>query len=233
MRVERDAVHVPIISAVQKYVPGESRILVPGASACRLVYDLASLGYNVVGIEHDPLRLGIAEFVLNDATTEIEPFVLETCNRLKAVDNVTSVTIPDVSDIDPSVLARISIDANEFLMAASQYEPGSFSCIVTCFFLDCESVNLTACVNACSRLLSPNGVWINSGPLNYHYGGSEKIVSPHGRREQSLAELQSTVTAGGFNIIDESEILTTYLGNPKTIMDTLYRCFFFVAKLSN
>jgi hypothetical protein len=190
---------------------------------------LAALGYSVVGVEHDPLRLGITEYVFSQQTATIQPFVLETCKRIKEGDNVVSVTLPDIS-IDTSVLSRISIDARAFFDAAAEYETASFACIVTCFFLDCESVDLTELAQTCKRLLSPGGVWINCGPLNYHYGGSEKPVTRlNPKRELSLAEVKSTISSVGFTLSDESEITSTYLGNAKTMMDTLYKCQFFSA----
>jgi len=228
LSTERNAVYGPIIEAVKSHVLSGGRILIPGVSACRLAYDLCACGYSVVGIEHDLLRLALAEFVFTQNTAILNPFVLETCNRLKASDNVTDISIPDIA-IDPLVLERMSINSNDFFSAAPEYPSASFDCIVTCFFIDCESVDIAEFVRECKRLLTPGGVWINCGPLNYHYGGSE-IRRSVPRRELPLAEIKSMITSAGFTITDESEISSTYLGNPKTIMETRYKCQFLVAK---
>ena len=44
----------------------------------------------------------------------------------------------------------------------------AWDCIVTCFFIDCAS-NIVACLERIYSCLKDNGIWINIGPLLYHY----------------------------------------------------------------
>ena len=44
---EREMHYNPIIESVQKFVPKNSKILLPGAALLRLGYELAKLGYDI------------------------------------------------------------------------------------------------------------------------------------------------------------------------------------------
>lgn len=43
-----------------------------------------------------------------------------------------------------------------------------WNCIATCFFIDCAK-NIVAFIETIYKILKPGGVWINLGPLLYHY----------------------------------------------------------------
>jgi carnosine N-methyltransferase len=43
-----------------------------------------------------------------------------------------------------------------------------FDCVITCFFLD-TATNPIEYMRIIHRILKPNGVWINYGPLTYHF----------------------------------------------------------------
>lgn len=43
-----------------------------------------------------------------------------------------------------------------------------WNCIATCFFIDCAN-NIVAFIETIYKILKPGGIWINLGPLLYHY----------------------------------------------------------------
>lgn len=47
-------------------------------------------------------------------------------------------------------------------------EPNEWNCVATCFFIDCAP-NVIEFIESIYNILQPGGVWINLGPLLYHY----------------------------------------------------------------
>lgn len=43
-----------------------------------------------------------------------------------------------------------------------------WNCVATCFFIDCAP-NVIDFVETIYNILKPGGIWINLGPLLYHY----------------------------------------------------------------
>lgn len=43
-----------------------------------------------------------------------------------------------------------------------------WDCVVTCFFLD-TAHNVMEYIECISKILKPGGLWVNLGPLLYHY----------------------------------------------------------------
>jgi SAM-dependent methyltransferase len=226
---DREVVHFRVLQAVREYACASARILVPGSSCGRLLYELAVDGHSPLGVEFDALRLLATSFMFQTSSLEetiIRPLVLETCNRLYALDNVGDVFIPEIL-IDPVVLARISINGNEFMEAASGMLDDDFDVVVTTYFLD-TITDTTKYVDEISRVLKPGGVWINFGPLNYHYA-CERSAPQTARKELSLEELDNLISANGFRQLREPEIVhTTYMGNMTSMMRTKFGCRFCV-----
>ena len=219
--IERDQVYPALISALSECT-GE--VLVPGSGAGRLLYEIAKSGHEVVGVEHDPLALLVFASVLAGKSVEVVPNVLETCNRVHACDNEGRLICPEI-EIDHSILGKISLYGNDFWKL--KFVNSRFSSVVTCFFIDSVSATLVELVGEISRLLKTGGIWVNCGPLGFHYNGEPMT----GRKETfSLEQLRIALTDGGFEIVNESIINTTYIGNHKSMMKTIHICPFFVAK---
>ena len=228
---ERELTHKPLREAVLKYcTPTHGPVLVPGSSAGRLVFDIAELGFEVVGIEHDPLRVTLMHSIICGNGSTICPYILDTCNRMSMKDNQFLVKIPDVT-VDSAVLSRITIDANEFFESIANYPAEEFSSVVTSWFIDSQNVDMEKFIMAIKRVLKPNGLWINLGPLDFGYLAEKEVVWKIGNPKRSVDEIRSLVESSGFEITEQSEIESTYLGNPKTIMETRLACCFFVARL--
>merc|ERR1711902_253689 len=96
----------------------------------------------------------------------IQPYIHEFCNNKDSRDQLRQVTFPDV---DASSLPE---DA-KFSMAAGD-------CVITCFFIDCAH-NILQFVQTIHRVLKNGGVWINLGPLLYHFSDvkGEDSIEPY------------------------------------------------------
>ena len=67
--------------------------------------------------------------------------------------------------------------AGEFIDSYNNKEnKRKFDCIITCFFLDTAN-NIFMYIETIKNLLKPNGIWINYGPLLFHYSEMINEVS--------------------------------------------------------
>ena len=60
-----------------------------------------------------------------------------------------------------------SMVAGEFVEVYSKYSD-SWNVVVTCFFLD-TAHNVMEYIECIHKILKKGGIWINLGPLLYHY----------------------------------------------------------------
>ncbi|CAG8439709.1 12086_t:CDS:10 [Ambispora leptoticha] len=202
-KVERDAAYLPLINEIDEFfkdVPQEQRssvrILVPGAGLARLAFDIAKLGYSCQGNEFS--------------------FYMSSEDQLKPV------FIPDVLPSDLPSDADFSMVAGDFVeVYGSDEQAEKWDCIVTCFFID-TAKNIVEYIEIFQRILKPGGLWINIGPLLYHYENMPDEISI----ELSLEQVKEVVKKLGFEFQKEKMITTTYTANPKGMLQYLYECAF-------
>jgi carnosine N-methyltransferase len=77
--------------------------------------------------------------------------------------------------------------------------------VATCFFIDTAN-NIIAYIKTIFNLLPKGGLWVNLGPLLYHYADVQNEVSI----ELSWEELKIIILKIGFKITEEKEIQATY-----------------------
>lgn len=76
-------------------------------------------------------------------------------------------------------------------------------------------------------ILKVNGIWINLGPLLYHYSDSETENSI----EPSYEELLDIIKSVGFEIIsNETNVQTRYTQNVRSMYQCTYSSVFFVCR---
>ena len=79
--------------------------------------------------------------------------------------------IPDVCPNEVMVGDPTNYDfsmvAGEFI-EVYQNQPKKWDCIVTCFFID-TAHNILEYIECINKILKPNGLWVNIGPLLWHY----------------------------------------------------------------
>lgn len=47
-------------------------------------------------------------------------------------------------------------------------EDNHWDCVATCFFIDCAN-NVVQFIETIYKILKPGGIWVNLGPLLYHF----------------------------------------------------------------
>eukprot|EP00833_Pecoramyces_ruminatium_P014566 jgi/Orpsp1_1/1188598/evm.model.d7180000065976.1 len=206
-KLEREQTYTPIINALLEFykdVPederGELNILVPGAGLGRLAYDITKLGFSTQGNEFSFYMLLGSNFILNCMSEphqfRIYPWIHSFSNTEKTEDQIAPIDIPDVLPGNIPVNTNFSMVAGDFLevYGAPGYKE-YWNGIVTCFFMD-TAKNILEYIELISKILKPNAVWINLGPLLYHFEDLYSELS----FELSLEEFLEAVKKFGFTI---------------------------------
>ncbi|WWC92095.1 uncharacterized protein L201_007049 [Kwoniella dendrophila CBS 6074] len=108
-------------------------------------------------------------------------------------------------------------------------QKGRWGAVVTCFFIDCAR-NVLNYLRIIHTILADDGVWINLGPLLWHFENSpEKSPTGEGSIELSLDEVKELARRVGFDIKEEKMINTTYTGIPDGMLKHEYNAAFWVA----
>jgi len=249
----------------------QQKVLVPGAGLGRLPLEIVHRGYACQGNEFSYFMLLTSNFLLNHVEEAgmfgLFPFVEQSCNIKQIGDNVRVVRVPDVCPAKllwaeeggeeggeaereqqppPSVLQPpdFSMTAGEFLEVYGE-QVGCWDAVVTCFFLDTAPVVIEY-IEAIHRLLLPGGIWVNFGPLLYHWaggGGGEggEVDERYGKSVELSWEEVRHVMVGwggeggreggeGFEVVrEEFRGGVTYAADGRSMMRTVYDCLFFVA----
>ncbi|PFH48332.1 hypothetical protein AMATHDRAFT_5912 [Amanita thiersii Skay4041] len=240
---ERDLCYQPMKDALLKYfshVPeserGKLRVLVPGAGLGRLAWDVAALGFTCQANEFSHYMLLGSFFILN-RTDQIEkhtfyPYVHSFSNIPDRNALLRPIKIPDVLPSDLPRTANFSLVAGDFeevygapVIDPSEPHAGLWDAILTCFFID-TAKNVVNYLRIIHKLLAPGGVWVNLGPLLWHWEHNEtNEVSV----ELDLDELKALVRKMGFEISNERTIDTTYTNNIQSMIGYTYHTAFWTA----
>jgi len=104
---------------------------------------------------------------------------------------------------------------------------GAFDCVATCFFLD-TAKNIVSYVETIHKILKPGGLWVNLGPLLYHWTEIAGELSI----EVTWEELRHIIVNLGFKIEREEKKECFYDDNKSSMLRSLYNCIFFMATKS-
>jgi len=260
--------------------PHELKILLPGCGLGRLLFELCLAGYNAEGNEISYHQLLASNFILN--TTDhanqfkLYPFVATFNNHWSRQDQLRYVTIPDVhpataiderlklAEADESRQLKppgeMSMTAGDFITSYSSPENAqAFNAVVTVYFID-TAPNLIRYIETIKNCLKQGGVWINIGPLLWHF--EDRIMDKHdvqvededrevadtavaadnddktgiaepGSFELTNKEVLALVQSMGFEIISQSALPTSaggYIQQPDSMLQNRYSCSHWVAK---
>ena len=100
----------------------------------------------------------------------------------------------------------------------------SWDCVITSFFID-TAHNVIDYIECINRILVPGGVWINLGPLLYHWTdmpGEESVELTH---EQVCCVIESF----GMIISKQSQHACEYTSVRNSMMNLVYQAQFLVA----
>jgi len=85
--------------------------------------------------------------------------------------------------------------------------------------------NIIEYIETIWNILKSGGVWINYGPLLYHWAEMEGEMSI----EISYQEVRDIIKAIGFVIEKQDIRKSTYTSNKKSMMQVVYNCVHFIA----
>lgn len=270
---ERHAAYSPILDALARHfhIPAaqrhQKRVLIPGAGLGRLVFDICAAGYTVEGNEISYHQLLASNYVLNciqqAGKHTLYPWALNFSNHITRSAQLQSVAIPDINPVTTLEQAqaeiasgvhyshRMSMTAGDFSTVYRRREYSEFfDAVATCFFID-TAPNLIGYIETIRTCLKPGGIWINLGPLLWHFEsaptpathekqdgmashdhskGDNGIGEP-GSFELSHDEVVALVQQYGFEMIEQKPASPTgYIQNPASMLQNVYRPMFWVAK---
>jgi carnosine N-methyltransferase len=229
-RVEREEAFTPIFKAFSERFPDPIgvRVLVPGCGLGRLPYELAKLGYSAQGNEFSYFMLLVSKFILNKRAPieqfTIYPGICNSNNLWKLETAFQGVTVPDEPIMSLPQGVEFSMASGHFIEVYSHQE-SKWDAVVTCFFID-TAKNILEYIQVIHRILNEKGVWINLGPLMYHYSDSPNEMSI----ELSLEEVIFAARAIGFEILSEDIVSAGYCREEERMLDSKYNCSLFVAR---
>lgn len=233
---ERQATFQPIIDELNSIFPNDAdrhniRILVPGCGLGRLAHDLIEQGYTVQGNEFSYFMLFTSFFILNrckevDQFT-IYPYLFDKSNCWKSEDRLRGVTFPD-----KTLASTITNRQNSFSMCAGDFleivKDTQFDAVVTAWFIDTAN-DIFKYIDAIYDALPENGIWINVGPLTWHFedmAGEMSIELPY-------SDILLRIRQKGFVVVTEKEIDSKYTVNRLSMLQNQFKCAYFYAKKIN
>ncbi|XP_025991327.1 carnosine N-methyltransferase isoform X2 [Solenopsis invicta] len=234
---ERKACYQPIVDEIlcqfpsEHCTPSDVHILVPGAGLGRLAFEIAKRGYTCQGNEFSLFMLFASNFVLNKCrdinSHQVHPWVHQYMNNLKPEHQTQAVSFPDVSPSDLPGTAQFSMTAGDFLEVYT--ESNHWDCVATCFFIDCAN-NVVQFIETIYKILKPGGVWINLGPLLYHFSDlpNEESIEP------SYDAIRDVILGFGFQLEKEqTKVKTRYAQNINSMLQCEYNSVYFVCRKPN
>ncbi|KAM9465268.1 carnosine N-methyltransferase-like [Salvelinus alpinus] len=233
-QAERDSCYLPLIQEIQRLFPSNKcdvskvSVLVPGAGLGRLAWEIARLGYACQGNEWSFFMLFSSNFVLNRCekvnSMTLYPWIHQFSNNKRSSDQTRPISFPDVNPQSLPPNSDFSMVAGDFQEVYT--EPNTWDCVATCFFID-TAHNVIDYVETIWNILKPGGVWINLGPLLYHFENMANELSI----ELSYEDVRAAILKYGFHLeVERESVPTTYTENDQSMLKYLYDCVFFVAR---
>ena len=239
-----------------------ARILVPGAGLGRLVFELCTRGYTVEGNEISYHQLIASNWALNHTTHarqfDLYPFALDFSNVVRRDDQLRVVKVPDVHpglELEKAsegkqvhAFERMSMTAADFItIYGDENHRNMFDAVVTVFFID-TAPNFIRYIEVVRNCLKRAGVWINLGPLLWHFGErgptnrtaetetevkkQKSGIEEPGSIELTEEEVLVLVERSGFTI-EQREIKdegSGYIHNRKSMLQTTYKTSHWIAR---
>lgn len=231
---ERETSYRPILDIINSEFPDPEstdrkniRILTPGCGLGRLTWELYAHGFYSEGCEFSWYMILASRFILEqcreiDTKFRLFPFIHETNNLRSWTDATKEATFPDV-DLDalPVIGGSMHMGIGDFL---ELYTQESWSCVATVFFID-TARNIIDYVEKIFNILLPGGLWVNNGPLLYHFAGSKENSI-----ELSWEELKNIILQVGFTLEIEDRENCQYVQNPQNMMKNNFETILFTAR---
>lgn len=227
-KVERKIHYDMILEEIKLYLNDSTRkykVFVPGAALCRLVYEIAQLGHEVECNDYSYHNCLISDYVFNHLKKDgcvFKPLIRSFFNYLKEDLVFRDFTLPDV-DFSKSGenIGDITMTGGDFLLIY-QDQKEKFDCVVTCFFID-TAKNVIEYIDTIYNMLKVGGVWINFGPLSYHWSGMEEYISI----ELAYDKIKECLLNYGFELKRDMRKEVDYCETEGYMLNTVYNSVFF------
>ncbi|KAL2869475.1 N2227-like protein-domain-containing protein [Aspergillus lucknowensis] len=147
------------------------RVLVPGAGAGRLGYEIDALGAFEVTLNEWSAYMNLVHRYATQGpapnSLAYHPYIDWWSHHATTADMLRAVTFPDWI---PST-SRVVMVEGDFttVFSGEDSDSGTYDVIVTLFFID-TARNIMSYLETIHRLLKPGGMWMNLGPLLYGTG---------------------------------------------------------------
>jgi carnosine N-methyltransferase len=235
---ERNSTYKPILEELKKFFENRPKkdfeeginVLVPGAGLGRLMYEIAKLGFKSQGNEFSYYMLLCSNFIFNNTTKKdefvLQPLIHSFSNIFNEETPFKKILIPDenlAEELSKTDTGEMSMVAGEFCRVYKD-KINFFDAIVTCYFIDTAN-NIIEYIETIHNIVKLGGLWINFGPLLYHYTEMENEVSI----ELSWEEIKHIILGFGFEFKKTEIIKTTYSSNKDSMTQRIYNCIFFSA----
>ncbi|KAL6287077.1 hypothetical protein ACE6H2_011467 [Prunus campanulata] len=218
---ERDQCYKPILEELDSLFADRSKesppaCLVPGAGLGRLALEISCLVLELLG--SGQYTLGSTAIAIHfRIVTNFVPFQYQIFIQLDFLSSSAGIT------------EGFSMCGGDFVEVYNDpNQVGVWDAVVTCFFID-TAHNIVEYIEIISRILKDGGVWINMGPLLYHFAemyGQDDEMSI----ELSLEDVKRVALHYGFHFEKEKTIETTYTTNPKSMMQNRYNAAFWTMR---
>ena len=190
------------LEAVAGVLPGAAsaaRVLVLGAGACRLAYDLhQSLRPQLtVALDFNPFFLLAARRILAGQALELYEFPIAP----RTAEDHAILRTHRVPEPPAPGLALVLADAT-----APPFRPGMFDLVLTPWFIDVAGEPVARVARRINALLAAGGTWVNHGSLAF------PDIDP--ADAWSLEELLDALPAAGFARTEARESRQPYLSSP-------------------
>ena len=235
---ERNSTYKPILEELKRFFEKRPKkdfeeginVLVPGAGLGRLMYEIAKLGFKSQGNEFSYYMLLCSNYMFNNTTKKdefiLQPLIHSFSNIFKEEDAFIQIAIPDENlgeELAKTDTGEMSMVAGEFCRVYKE-KKNFFDSIVTCYFIDTAN-NVIEYIETIHNILKEGGLWINFGPLLYHYTENENEISI----ELSWEEVKHIIIGYGFEFKKIEIVKATYSSNINSMTQRIYSCVFFIA----
>ncbi|KAJ2467355.1 hypothetical protein GGI02_004062 [Coemansia sp. RSA 2322] len=239
---ERRQTYGPLLEALEDEfcdlapeMRGSVRVLVPGAGLGRLAYEICCRGFSTQGNEFSYFMLFASNYILNKSLKEgqhvVYPYVHQFSNVACVEDQMRAVYIPDAlpSNMPFAATAEFSMAAGDFIeVYSADDEKEKWDAILTCFFMD-TAKNVLEYLDTIWHALKPGAIWINLGPLLWHFENVEGEFSIEFTRNEFLC----LVAKAGFLLDDKKfreSVAVPYTADSKSMLQYTYNAFMCVAR---
>eukprot|EP00850_Spirogloea_muscicola_P013138 SM000088S23679 [mRNA] locus=s88:57375:60750:- [translate_table: standard] len=229
--LERQQTYGPILNELKRMFPDrlKKRCLIPGAGLARLAVEISRFGFICQGNEFSYYILMCSSFLLNETLAKDEwifyPWIHNSCNNFTDEDQLRGLQFPDLLPSTAGITEDFSMCAGDFVEVYSHpSQRGAWDCVVTCFFID-TAHNVVEYMEVIAGVLREGGVWINFGPLLYHFADAHLYAAEDEMSiELALMDVRRIALQLGFTMVREEVVETTYTASAWSMMGTQYRC---------